>query len=510
MPSVKQEHIVRQISAPSIKIDELAFEDFESGEMNSTDTTNRQNNLAKGYPIKYSKMQGASHPLMKINEFVFQQGDTAYMKIDTSGFLPTITTRLLIKSKSMYTSDFPKDGDILSVFIRSKDDSFKPIRNDYEITSVKVEGERHETTAEWMTVSGVLYVEGLKDMKCFSKHGNSSDVLQEIADTVGLGFATNELTTKDEQTWLSPYKTVQNFIQDVTLASWKDDKSFFTSFVDIFYNLNFVNVDPLFSIEPGREIGISVESYTTDYDIDSELIKKSLSILFTNHTLARYSSQWINKYEQRNQANSVNRTHGYVKYNHYYDGLLRKKFQFFVDPLTSPESANYMYIFKGRNATDQRFGRVTHNWMGAAYGGNGENQHQKYLLAQTWNHQNMVHLDKLYLEVELDQINMTVRKYQVIPLLIIVQEDAVRRMFNNPSDNTNKKTPVTQGTENAKSDELLEEDLPFVVEKFYTGNYVVQDISYIYENGFFKQKLKLIRREWPAPPQLSRNNNSTS
>ena len=121
MPSVKQEHIVRQISAPSIKIDELAFEDFESGEMNSTDTTNRQNNLAKGYPIKYSKMQGASHPLMKINEFVFQQGDTAYMKIDTSGFLPTITTRLLIKSKSMYTSDFPKDGDILSVFIRSKD-----------------------------------------------------------------------------------------------------------------------------------------------------------------------------------------------------------------------------------------------------------------------------------------------------------------------------------------------------------------------------------------------------
>ena len=113
------------------------------------------------------------------------------------------------------------------------------------------------------------------------------------------------------------------------------------------------------------------------------------------------------------------------------------------------------------------------------------------------------------LEVELDQINMTVRKYQVIPLLIIVQEDAVRRMFNNPSDNTNKKTPVTQGTENAKSDELLEEDLPFVVEKFYTGNYVVQDISYIYENGFFKQKLKLIRREWPAPPQLSRNNNST-
>ena len=498
---IKQEHIVRQISAPTIVIDDLVVADLESGAAT-------QGVANTGNPVKYSKIQGAEHPLMQINDFFYKEDETAYMKIDTSGFLPTITVTLLIKSKVMYTSGFPKDGDILSVFIRSKDDSFKPIRNDYEITSVKVDGERKETTPEFMTVTGVLYVEGLKDMKCYAKSGLSIDVLQNIADDLQLGFATNELSTKDKQVWLSTYKTAQDFIQEITSASWKDEKSFFTSFVDIFYNLNFVNVDPLFSIEPGREMGISIESYSTDYDIDSELIKSSMSILFTNHSMARYSSQWINKYEQRNKANSINRSHGYVKFNHYYDGLLRKKILFFNDPLTSPNSEKEKYIFKGRNATDQRWGRVTHEWMGTMYGGNGENQHSKYIYAQTWNHQNMVHLDKLYLDVELDQINMTLRKYQVIPLLIIVQEDAVRRVVNNPNDITNTKTPVTQGTDNASSNELSEEDLPFVVEKFYTGNYVIQDITYEYQKGFFKQKLKLLRREWPAPPQPSRNNNS--
>jgi hypothetical protein len=501
MSDLKQEHLIRQISAPTIIVDDIVFEDFETGAAN-------KGAINTGSAMKYSNVQGAEFPLIQINDFFFQEDQTAYMKIDTSGFLPTILVKLLIKSKVIYTSGFPKDGDILSIFIRSKDNSFKPIKNDYEITSVKVEGERKETTPEFMTISGVLYVEGLKNTKCYAKSGTSIEVIQKLADDLQLGFATNELSTKDKQVWLSSYKKAQDFIQEVTSAAWKDNKSFFTSFVDIFYNLNFVNVDPLFSIKPGKELGISIESYSTDYDVDSELIKKSMSILFTNHTMARYSSQWINKYEQVNQANSVNRSHGYVKFNHYYDALLRKKVLFFNDPLTSPNSENEKYIFKGRNATDQRFGRVTHDWMGTMYGGNGENQHPMYIYAQTWNFQNMIHLDKLYLNVELDQINMTLRKYQVIPLLIIVQEDAVRRVVNSPNDTKNATTPTTENTKDATSNELSEEELPFVVEKFYTGDYVIQDITYEYQKGFFKQKLKLLRREWPAPPQPSRNNNT--
>jgi hypothetical protein len=46
-----------------------------------------------------------------------------------------------------------------------------------------------------------------------------------------------------------------------------------------------------------------------------------------------------------------------------------------------------------------------------------------------------------------------------------------------------------------------QDEVPFVVDKFYTGFYVVDSIEYIYEQGKMKQKCKLLRREWPAPPQ---------
>jgi hypothetical protein len=511
---IKQEHIVRQISAPTLVIDDIVFDDMETG----TEAVQGMN--APGGPRRYSKTQGFNHPLIQINEFIFKENDVSYFKIDTSGFVPTVTCTILVKSKMMYSTSFPKDGDIFSVFIRSKDDTYKPIRNDYEITSVRVDGEKKEMTPEWMTISGVLNVPGLTDMRCFSKSGTSYDVLQQVANELGLGFASNEISTKDHQNWLCTYKTTQEFIKEVAAAAWKDEKSFFACFIDVFYNLNFVNIDPLFSLEPGKEIGISIESYTTDFDVDTELIKNNLSILFTNNLAAQYSSQWINKYQQINKANTVNREFGYVKYNHYYDSLLRKPVKMFVDPLTSPGAEEKKYILKGRNNTDQRFQRVTHEWMGTLYGMNGENQHSKYFQAITWNTQNLAHLDKLYLEVELDNVNMTVRKYQVIPLLITVTDDTIRKIVNTPTGQEGSaeslKTKTTEGTAVSQPEQLRNdayksvssEELPFVVDKFYTGNYVIQEIYYTYDKFGFRQVLKLLRREWPAPPQINRINNT--
>jgi hypothetical protein len=497
--TIKQEHIVAQISKPTIVLDDIVVQDTEYGEA----TSGVKN--APEYPLKYSKMQGAVAPLIQINNFLYKHGDIATMNISTAGFLPTITVRFLIQSKIPYSAGFPTDGDLMSVFIRSKDDSLKPIRNDYEITSVKVESSGRENGYDWMDVTGILYIPGIKDMRCLSLKGTSIEVLQQIAESLKLGFATNELSTKDNQTWINPYRSMQDFIQEITEAAWKDEKSFFTSFIDIFYHLNFVNVDPLFSVDPGMEVGISVENFSQDYDVDSELVKNFQDIVFTNNKMARYGSFHVKKYEQVNKANQVNRDQGYVRFNHYYDSLLRKKLTFFNDPLTSPNSEKSSFIMKGRGGKDQRFERVTHSWMGTMYGTNGENQHPKYIYAKTWNFQNLVHLDKLYVDILLEQANMNLRKYQVIPLLITVEEDNERRKYNQPDDYRNSDTPTTPGTPHSDSISLSEEDLPWVVEKFYTGNYVTQSVEYTYQNGRFNSNVKLIRREWPPSPQMPRN-----
>jgi hypothetical protein len=494
---VNQLQVIKQIVKPTMVLDDIVVQDLESGESNTGANTG-----GREYPIKYTNAVAAESPMFQINEVIYKDRDIDTMTISNSGFLPTISVSLLVRGKFTYSKSFPKDGDLISVFLRSKDDSLKPIRNDYEITSVEVDASTEELGIDTMRINGILNVPGLPAQKCFVKKGNSIDILQNIAEEYSLGFATNEISTKDEQKWICPYKRPIDFIKEVSRSSWKDDKSFFTSFIDIYYHLNFVNVEPMFSAKPGFEKGLNIENFSSDYDIDSETFMNLQGIIFTNHSSAEHSQFRVVKYQQVNLANSKNRQEGYMKYMHYYDGLLREKNTIFSDPIVSEGASESQFTFKGRNADNtQRYVQVTHRWMGTIYGTNGENCHSKYLYAQTWNHQNNVHLDKLYLEMELEGVNMNIRRYQTIPVVITIQDDIQRRQANPPEDPTNTSAPQPSESANKTAESMDHDTIPFVIDKFYTGFYVVDEIDYIYENGKIRQKMKLLRREWPAPPQ---------
>ena len=497
---VNQLQVIKQIVKPTIVLDDIAVQDLETGQANTG-----ADNQGKEYPTKYTKAVAYDVPMFQINDIIYRDKDIDSMTIYSIDFLPTIRVRLLVRAKFTYSKSFPKDGDLLSVFIRSKDDSLKPIRNDYEITSVNVDSSGNELGIDYMTITGILNVP-VTPMACFTKKGTSLDVLQSIAEDYSLGFATNETATKDEQNWICPFKRPQEFINEVTDAAWKDENSFFTSFIDIFYHLNFVNIEPMFSAKPGFEKGLNIESFSMDFDVDTadyaELMKNLQGIVFTNHSSAQYSQFQIGKYQQVNLANQKNIADGYMKYMHYYDALLKQKKTVFSDPKVTEGASESMFTFKGRNSDNQqRYIQVTHRWMGTMYGTNGENCHSKYLYAQVWNYQNRVHMDKLYLEMELVGVNMNLRRYQTIPLIITVQDDLQRRQANPPEDPTNSSTPPTTETANRTPSSMDQDEVPFVVDKFYTGFCVVDSIEYIYEQGKMKQKCKLLRREWPAPPQ---------
>lgn len=484
--SIVNAHIIRQLSKPTIVLDELSVQDTEYG------TSPRIGDSRGEYPFKFSKMQGLVSPLVQINNVIYRNEEIVHMLIETTNFVPTVNIIIQTRQKVSQSTAFPKDGDIVSVFIRSKDDVLKPIRNDFEITSIEVDALGKELSVDTMRISGVLYIPNFSANICYAHTGTSFDVLKKFAENNGLGFASNELETKDKQTWISPFFTPQNFIADVTNSSWKDSSSFFTSFVDIFYNLNFVNVEPLISIKSGVEQGIGIEHMSTDFDPDSILIKSVHSILLTNHPSIMNGPFWIKRYEQKNLANSINRKYGYIKYSHFYDAFIKEKLTLFNDPLSTPGAEENMYIMKGRNKDNtQRFKRVTHDWLGTIYGQSGENCHSNYLYAKSWNSQNMVHLDKFYLNVELSNINMNLRKYQVIPLVIVIKEDNMRKIANSIENEID-----SQGNKSS----LPSDGIAFTIDKFYTGDYVIKDISYRYSNGQFTQNIKLMRREWPIQP----------
>ena len=101
---------------------------------------------------------------------------------------------------------------------------------------------------------------------------------------------------------------------------------------------------------------------------------------------------------------------------------------------------------------------------------------------------NLVHLQKMGLDVTLQSINPNLRILQSIPLIITIKRDATRKVANTPID------------ENNPQDKIDVMDAPFVIDKTISGYYVIWGITYKYRKGEFRQDLKLVRREWPVPP----------
>lgn len=489
-----EKQLIRVLTEPTIVLDDIVAQDVEEG--TSTQLGSPTSN------VKYSKQYGGLFPLVQINERVFSSSQIVSAEIYCTGVIPTATVRFNVNDKSFYSTSFPKDGDLMSIFIRSKNDLFKPIRNDYEITSVSVRAQPRggENTTDDMTISGVLRIPGYHATKCFSKKGTSMNAILKVATDLSLGFASNEIDTSDTQTWICPYDKVSEFLYNTALAAWKDTKSFFYYFIDHYYYLNFVNVEPLFSEKTEIEESLSRELLTQDFGTDSEIAEAQGKTILTNWDDLKSTPFFIQSYSLQNSSALINNMHGYRRYAMFYDALTQESERIYVDPLTTDGAEKTEILLKGRPGEDFYKQQVQAKWMGVQYGSNGENCHEKYNLAMIMNYQNNVHLNKMSLLVKLQNPNFNLRRMQSIPVIIVVKQDMTRKIINEPIDEDEQASPTDPNDPNKTKPAVKAEDVLIVLDKTITGNYVIQDMVYKYEKGQFRQECTLIRREWATPP----------
>jgi len=235
-----EKSIIRSIFEPTIPIDKMEIRDT------STKTGDEYNPKQKGEESgeRIENMLGIDYPFIMINNYHFDEKEIIFFEIIEEGFLPTCTFIFkLVKTDLFSGKAFPKDGDILNVFIRAKNDQFKPIRNDFLILSCDAGEGGTENLGREIVITGELFIPRIKDQILKSYKGTSFKVLQEIAKELGLGFATNETNTDDEQTWLCANENYINIIKNIAKHSWKNVESFYKVFIDCYYHLNFVNVN---------------------------------------------------------------------------------------------------------------------------------------------------------------------------------------------------------------------------------------------------------------------------
>jgi len=491
---------ILQLDRPKIILDELALSDSaNSGDRNVVDGSDNKTEISKG----------AVAPLIMINSY--QVSNINYMRVDLSNKVPELILKFETKESAFLYSAYPKDGDILCLFIRATSELYKPIRHDYLITEVIGpfpdldpdmigSGGRSSSNFHSFTIKAQLRIPKLYQSlsKSYPKK-TSFEVLRKVAEELNLGFATNEKNTVDVMNWISPNKTYGEFINDVTNYSWRSEEDFYDWWIDPYYNLTFVNLNTqlLKDSDVDEKILTQVGPESNILGMISSVNKPpetQLPLILTNDPYYTKYPIHIKAYSVKHAAGYINNKYGYIQNLQFYDTSLKsdrpknKYVNYNIESLTVKNLKPNEIIFKGRPNekiySDEK--RVT--WLGTQY---FENFHKNFQQAIVQNVINRVENYKVYLQVELAAFVPWLYRGQSIPVQIIhasstdVTTHARDSIKNGPANPENHKAGMSH------------------TNLFLSGNYVILG-SYIEYNGEgeFKTIFELGKREWYINPGI--------
>ena len=473
------EHIKSKFE-PRIKLDEIKFYDTDYG----TGTLPEAG-------IKALEQRGVEFPHITINECSFNQSEVQKMIIDCTNHIPRISLKLLLTTSSKFlTESFPKDGDLISVFIRGKDDLFKPIRNDYLITSVISNASAlTESDGRGLSISmeGELNIPGLYNQVLFAKKGNSYQIMEHIAKELELGFATNIDATDDEMTWICSYETYLEFMKHVSGAAWKDKLSFFTFFIDVYYHLNFINVNSLINYNAEMLIALAETSIISSAETPIKTPMGLAEKCFSNGPMYKASNFYIRNYKPINNSSNISKNYGYALNILFYDFENKSNWQLQATNITTSGAEKDKLLLRGRPGEDFYNEQQNYNYVGMLH-----NVHENFYLARAHNLMNNLEMDKLNVQIDTNRVNLNVYRYENMPCVFFITSDYDR---------------INKAYENADMQVQELETPAMAIDKFYTGHYLVKGmtISYTQANAnkvsdsTLVETFILSRREWPSP-----------
>lgn len=469
-------NVIRTFFKPQIELEELSEYDTTHGSA-STGPYSEPSEMREGEDI------GKMTPLVKANGVYFQPDEILSFELDTTGFLPTMTVRVQPTTTEITSLNAPVDGDIVQVFIASKSEVIKPVRVDFLITEVSSSASTNkELNNAPMTISGKMNIPHLYDDVCESHFGTSFEVLQEIAEDLKLGFASNVDDTDDEMTWVCSYTTREQFVKDIVDASWSSQNEFYTAYIDVYYNLNLVEVNAQlaeskpYSAEDG-------DFFTHTLADGPEESKNIVSKQLSNHSQVQGSMFGIKSYKPMNKASDLSRKYGYAYKLKFFDYSSMKPYEFTIEPMANEGAANSMMLMKGKPHDDSYKDQVKTNFIGIQY---SDNVHDMYYYAKAHNMMNLVEIDKMNILVTLTMHNLNFIRYDFVPVMIFTggsnQGDAQAAM------------KYEDTSELAEDGEIREP----IVDKHYSGTYVLRGYKLRYNKQLMKMEedMVLSKREW--------------
>lgn len=445
---------------------------------------------------------GKSQPFVKINGYgPFSTKELISFTLKVNDFYPTCNLTIKTGSGVFLTSAFPKDGDLINVFIGNYSDEFKPIRADFLIVNVSTSKSLDREGDEMViNVSGILNIPLLYADVCSSiKDVTSYEALFKISTDLKLGFASNEKKEKlqDKQTWLAPYISYIDWINDITTHSYKDDFSFYDCWIDQYSTLNFVNLNSTMSIPDDWKTkdGKSRGSFNKGHGSGEFVDHFKEPILLTNEREAKASNGFFNKFSLNNNAGLINLQNGYFRHLYFYDKNTEEIRNWEIKPSITKGSSKSKVVMQGRAGEDNYKNEKRYNYAGIQYSLPEHNVHKFWKHSQFQNHQNINFISKMSITLELSNLNPNLYRGQVIPVVFMLTQHDERIKKGAKKDDSHEKIGLS-------------------VDRFLSGQYTILGMIYNYiqtgttesdRDGFkgeWTQDVIIGRREWTVPDNL--------
>jgi hypothetical protein len=490
---------ILSIAKNNIKLDEMFALDPANGSSDPAVQKRAVQNL--------EKTLGTNAPYVTINGY----NVTRFLynfNLNLDGFLPTVRFSFAASDPVFISVNYPKDGDLVSVYMRSPEDYYKPFRmdflvlsvtgglsSDYSPTGIDPEGRNFR-----FSIIAECHIPGLytQRIKSFSQK-TSWDTLLEVSQEINLGYSSNESITNDTMSWICPNYSYYDFIQELSLRSFKDDEtSFFDCWVDAYYNLNFINLGKQFEFSgnpeetayflPGYAEG-GIKPDTAQPATPSPTVQNSPLVL-TNQVGLGVTPFFIRGYTLTSRAGNNANGMGYITTIGFYDDVAnadtpdQKYIKYDIESITAEVVEDNAILQKGRGRSNEYKEEKRKVWLGVLNRyADGEGVHENFLHAK---YQNMINLNdctKMCLEVSIGSYFPGIFRGQVVPVTIFVNDGG-----NRQQNSGNQKNGESNTTMNS------------TIDNFLSGNYVVTgiDVNYSTTSAGMKQTIRLSKRTWYA------------
>lgn len=337
------------------------------------------------------------------------------LEIESTKYLPTLHIVFNDVYNVIHDIGLPTDNAKVTVVLPSKSDNLADIFLEFKIIKFNTDPIRNNNNKK-IEMYGILNVENLliKNYESFADK-TSYEVCEEMAQEIGLGLMSNVDTANDKMTWLNPGKNRYIFLQDdVIKKSWIGENSFVWSFVDFYYNINYVDVekaltDDISEIEWVAKKHDEETPTTISPNLSNDMSMKDTNIFFVGEKI-------------RNISTETSILRGYLRDISYYDvdGNWSEKAgsykEYTLDTITAPDSDNTVYLKGEPGDTTFYENNKSYHYLGKI---DTANMHPDYLWAEMQNNENTHDLQKISINVMIPHPNFNIRRFEKLKLSFV-------------------------------------------------------------------------------------------